>query len=55
MNKIRKATSMVAGNLSHQERIELVKILTKLELHHQSFFNKCDISDLITMIKQNFV
>lgn len=51
MNKIRKATSMVAGDLSHQERIELVKILTKLELHYQSFFNKCDISDLITMIK----
>lgn len=50
MNKIRKATSMVAGDLNHQERIELIKILTKLELHHQSFFKKCDISDLIKMM-----
>lgn len=50
MSRIRQATSMVAGDLSHQERLELIKILTKLELHHQTVFKKCDIQDLINMM-----
>lgn len=51
MKQIRKATSMVAGDLSHHERIELIKILTKLELHHQAVFSQCNIKDLIVMIQ----
>lgn len=47
MDQIRKATSMVAGDLTHDERIELIKILTKLELFHQSVFRKCDIKDIL--------
>lgn len=50
MSRIRQATSMVAGDLSHRERLELIKILTKLELHHRSVFKKCDIQDLINMM-----
>ncbi|WP_312902955.1 MarR family winged helix-turn-helix transcriptional regulator [Chryseobacterium taichungense] len=47
MNQIRKATSMVAGDLTHDERIELIKILTKLELFHQSVFRTCNIADVL--------
>ncbi|MDQ8144420.1 MarR family transcriptional regulator [Chryseobacterium sp. CFS15] len=50
MKRIRQATSMVAGDLSHRDRLELIKILTKLELHHQSVFKKCNIQDLINMM-----
>ena len=41
------ATSVVAMDLPHGERIELIKILTKLELFHQSVFRTCDIKDLL--------
>lgn len=47
MDEIRKATSRVAGDLTHSERIELIKILTKLELYHQSVFKNCDIRKLL--------
>jgi DNA-binding MarR family transcriptional regulator len=51
MKQIRKASLMVAGDLTHHERIDLIKILTKLELHHQSVFSNCDINDLIKMMQ----
>ncbi|MFC3158539.1 MarR family winged helix-turn-helix transcriptional regulator [Chryseobacterium arachidis] len=40
MGKIRKATTIVAGDLTHAERLELITILTKLDQFHQSVFAK---------------
>ena len=34
MDKIRKASVDVTGNISHEEKMELIRILTKLENHH---------------------
>lgn len=38
MDKIRTATSIVTGNLDHKEKIELIKLLDKLENFHQPIF-----------------
>lgn len=39
MGKIRHASSLVTGNMTHSEKMELIRLLSKLELHHKSEFN----------------
>ena len=38
MDKIRQATQIVAGNLSYGEKLELIRLLNKLEHFHQKIF-----------------
>jgi DNA-binding MarR family transcriptional regulator len=40
MDKIRQATSIVTGNLSHNEKMELIRLLNKLDDFHQPIYDK---------------
>lgn len=40
MSKIRQATSIVSGNLSSSEKLELIKLLHKLNTFHQDIYDK---------------
>ncbi|MEQ7799611.1 MarR family winged helix-turn-helix transcriptional regulator [Pedobacter sp. ASV1-7] len=48
MAKIRQATHIVTGNLSQNEKLELIKLLQKLEHFHEPIYYKnLDISQLV--------
>ncbi len=48
MDKIRQATSIVTGNLSQKEKMELIRLLNKLDDFHQSIYDKnIDTEDLL--------
>ncbi|GGE13192.1 MarR family winged helix-turn-helix transcriptional regulator [Sphingobacterium cellulitidis] len=40
MDRIRKATEIVTGDLKHSEKMELIKLLNKLNEFHQLIYNK---------------
>lgn len=40
MDKIRKATKIVTGDLTHNEKMELIRLLNKLNDFHQSIYDK---------------
>lgn len=40
MNKIRTATTVVTGNLSENEKMELIRLLHKLDDFHQQIYEK---------------
>ena len=40
MDKIRQATSIVTGNLSQNEKMELIRLLNKLDDFHQQIYDK---------------
>ena len=40
MDKIRQATELVAGNLTYDEKMDLIRLLNKLEDFHQSIYEK---------------
>lgn len=40
MGKIRMATNIVTGNLTESEKMELIRLLNKLELFHQTIYQK---------------
>ena len=40
MDKIRQATAIVTGNLSQNEKIELIRLLNKLDDFHQTIYDK---------------
>lgn len=40
MGKIRKATEIVSGDLTHHEKMELIRLLSKLNDFHQPIYNK---------------
>lgn len=40
MEKIRQATNIVAGNLTHKEKMELIRILNKLDRFHYPIFSR---------------
>lgn len=40
MEKIRQATNIVAGNLNHREKMELIRILNKLDRFHYPIFSR---------------
>lgn len=40
MSKIRQATSIVTGNLSQNEKMELIRLLNKLDDFHQPIYDK---------------
>ena len=54
MDKIRTATSIVTGNLTYNEKMDLIRILDKLEQFHRPIFSKnIDNNKLIdTVLKE---
>ncbi|WP_426277922.1 MarR family winged helix-turn-helix transcriptional regulator [Chryseobacterium sp. S-02] len=55
MSKIRMATNIVAGNLDHAEKMELIRILEKLEkFHHPIFSRHIESRDLIDTISSEY-
>ncbi|AZA49836.1 MarR family transcriptional regulator [Chryseobacterium carnipullorum] len=55
MRKIRTATNIVAGDLSYSEKMQLIRILDKLEKFHQPIFNRnIDAKNLIDIISKEY-
>lgn len=55
MKKIREATDIVAGNLSYHEKMELIKILNKLDRFHYPIFSRnIDSKDLIKTVYEEY-
>jgi DNA-binding PadR family transcriptional regulator len=55
MEKIRQATKIVSGNLTHSEKIDLIRILNKLDhFHHPIYSKNIDSKDLINTIYKDF-
>lgn len=55
MEKIRQATNIVAGNLNHSEKMELIRILNKLDRFHYPIFSRNIHSDqLISTIYDEY-
>lgn len=55
MEKIRSATKIVSGNLDYSEKIELIRILDKLEKFHQPIFARnIENKKLIETVYQDY-
>ncbi|MBP2615239.1 MarR family winged helix-turn-helix transcriptional regulator [Chryseobacterium jejuense] len=55
MEKIRQATNIVAGNLNYHEKMELIRILNKLDRFHYPIFSRNINSDqLITTVYDEY-
>lgn len=55
MDKIRQATSFVAGNLSQNEKMELIRLLNKLDNFHQQIYDRnIDTENLLEEAFKNF-
>ena len=55
MDKIRQATSIVTGNLSQNEKMELIRLLNKLDDFHRQIYNKnIDTENLLEEAFKNF-
>ena len=55
MSRIRMATNIVAGNLNHSEKMELIRILEKLEkFHHPIFSRHLESRELIDTISSEY-
>lgn len=51
MTKIRQATDIVSGNLTYSEKMELIRVLNKLDRFHYPIFSKnIDSKDLIKTV-----
>ena len=56
MGKIRQATRLVAGNLTYNEKMQLIHLLNKLEHFHKPIFNKnIDSSELLNAVTSEFL
>jgi len=55
MAKIRQATDIVAGNLTYNEKMELIRLLNKLDRFHYPIFSKnIDTKDLIKTVYEEY-
>ena len=55
MEKIRNATRIVSGNLNQSEKIELIRILDKLEkFHHPIFLKNIDSQKLLDAVNEQY-
>ena len=55
MDKIRQATSIVTGNLSQNEKMELIRLLNKLNDFHQQIYDRnIDTENLLEEAFKNF-
>jgi len=56
MDKIRIATKVVAGDLSHEEKMTLIHLLGKLEhFHNPIFLQNIDSSELLQTVAKNYL
>jgi DNA-binding MarR family transcriptional regulator len=56
MGKIRQATKIVTGDLSYSEKMELIKLLDKLDHFHQPIFSKnIDSSELLERVMNEYL
>jgi len=56
MEKIRQATMIVSGNLDHIEKMELIRVLQKLEDFHNPIFNSSITSaELLDEVKAKYL
>ena len=55
MDKIRKATKIVAGDLSHREKMELIRLLHKLDrFHHPIYSRSVESSQLLDIVEREY-
>lgn len=55
MDKIRQASKIVTGDLTHPEKMELIRLLQKLERFHQPIYDQnIDIADLLSSVAENY-
>jgi len=55
MTKIRQATDIVSGNLTYNEKMELIRILNKLDRFHYPIFSKnIESKDLIKRVYEEY-
>lgn len=56
MDKIRQATKIVTGNLIHAEKMELIRLLGKLnDFHHTIFAQQVDSSNLLNYVNKRYL
>ena len=56
MDRIRLATEIVTGNLTHEEKMELIRLLDKLDRFHKPIFlENIDSADLLAMVKSEYL
>ncbi|GGG65187.1 MarR family winged helix-turn-helix transcriptional regulator [Epilithonimonas arachidiradicis] len=55
MDKIRTATNIITGNITHQEKMELIRILDKLEQFHNPIFcRNIDHQNLLETVLKDY-
>ncbi|MEN5233501.1 MarR family winged helix-turn-helix transcriptional regulator [Sphingobacterium faecium] len=55
MHKIRQASQIVTGDLTHKEKMELIRLLQKLADFHQCIYNQnIDVADLLGSVSENY-
>lgn len=55
MYKIRQASQIVTGDLTRREKMELIRLLQKLEKFHQPIYDQnIDVADLLTSVVANY-
>lgn len=55
MTKIRQATDIVSGNLTYSEKMELIRMLNKLDRFHYPIFSKnIESKDLIRTVYEEY-
>lgn len=55
MDKIRQATTIVTGNLTHREKMELIRLLNKLDDFHQPIYDKnIESENLLNEVLKSF-
>lgn len=56
MDKIRQATSIVTGNLNHLEKMELIRLLNKLDHFHKPIFlRNIENSELLDSVMKEYL
>jgi DNA-binding MarR family transcriptional regulator len=56
MDKIREATKIVTGNLTHSEKMELIRLLKKLDdFHHPIYTENLDSSELLNHVSTAYL
>ena len=56
MNKIRQATQIVSGNLNCREKMELIKLLTKLNnFHNPIFLRNIESAELLDYVSSEYL
>lgn len=55
MDKVRQATNIVSGDLTHDEKMELIGLLNKLnDFHHPIYLKNINPSDLLNEVTEDF-